>query len=156
MTAPPTRDLVRDLRLRGVVFDAAGNRLQVDAPKGIVTSETKDMLRTLKPDLLRTLDREREFLGMSIEEFEKQDSAIEVRVPWLSETLWFVPRIEHIEILVREAVRRGRIWTAAELTDLLSIPGLGSNEIERIGRLKAEFGAEILSVTPEVREAGNA
>jgi len=54
------------------------------------------------------------------------------------------------------APRRGRIWTAAELTDLLSIPGLGSNEIESIGRLKAEFGAEILSVTPEVWKAGDA
>ena len=95
-------------------------------------------------------------LDLSLSEFERQGYAIEARVPWLEETLWFVPRPEQVATLMKEGISRGRIWTAAELTDLLSIPGLGSNEIESIGRLKAEFGAEILSVTPEVREAGDA
>ena len=90
-----------------------------------------------------------EFLDMTVEEFSRWDRAVEVAVPWLSETLWFVPRLDHVRFLVADGIRRGRIWTAGELADLLSIPAISRSDIQNIGRLKVAFGAQILSAVPE-------
>ena len=49
------------------------------------------------------------------------DRLLEVRVSWLPVTLWFVPGEAQTEGLLAEGVSRGRIWTAGELLDLLSI-----------------------------------
>ena len=53
---------------------------------------------------------------------------------------------------MRSGIGRGRIWTAFELRDLMTIPGLTQNDIERIGKVKVAFGADVLSVTPDVGE----
>jgi hypothetical protein len=68
----------------------------------------------------------------------------------LEQTLWFVPRSEHIDDLVRDGVHRGRIWTAAELKDLLSVSGLTEQDLVALSRLKQEFDGEVLTVANEI------
>ena len=149
MTAPAARAVLASLRRQGVAIEAGREQLHVDAPAGLITSEIRQALAELKPDLLGVLVEEQRLLDRSLEEFARDNRAIEIRVPWLPETLWFVPRVEHIEVLVREGVARGRIWTAGELIDLASVDGITPSDIERISQLKAKFGAQIVSVSPD-------
>ena len=93
---------------------------------------------------------------MSLEEFERADCATKIRVPWLSETLWWVPRVEHVERLMRENVVRGRVYTAKELTNLTKLSGGGkAGDVRRLSYLKLAFGATILSVLAD-SETGDA
>jgi len=85
---------------------------------------------------------------LSLSEFAEQDVALELRVEWLDQTLWWVPRTEHVDQFLKQGVARGRIWTARELMDLADLPGRTRDDIEKIARLKLAFGAEIESVGP--------
>ena len=98
------------------------------------------------PKAVTTVTTVTRLLGMSLEGFAKQDYGIQVRVPWLDDTLWFVPTPAHSKVLIHEGTPRGRIWTAGELRDLISLPGIDRNDIESIGRLRAAFDAEIVAV----------
>jgi len=149
VTAPAARAVLASLRRQGVAIEAEREQLHVDAPAGMITAEIRQALAELKPDLLGLLVEEQRLLDQSLDEFARGDRAIEIRVPWFPDTLWFVPRVEHVEVLVREGVARGRIWTAGELIDLASVDGVTPADIERIGRLKAKFGAQIVSMTPD-------
>ena len=60
-------------------------------------------------------------LGLPLDQLDRE---LQIRVPWWREPLWFVPRGAAVEALVREGISRGRIWTVAELQDLLSLPTL--------------------------------
>ena len=51
------RSLYHDLKERGVILEAQGEYLKVDAPAGVVTEEDKSALIKLKPTLLRFLSR---------------------------------------------------------------------------------------------------
>ena len=51
------RNLYHDLKERGVVLEAQGEYLKVDAPAGVVTEEDKIALIEFKPTLLRFLSR---------------------------------------------------------------------------------------------------
>ena len=55
-------------------------------------------------------------------DFHAAGQMLEVRVPWLPVSLWFVPDESAAEALVGEGVSRGRVWTAHELVDLLRVP----------------------------------
>jgi hypothetical protein len=114
-----------------------------------VSDRDRETLRDLKPDIVERLRQEQHLLGLSLDQFAKQDASIELAVPWLSETIWFVPRVQHIEDLVNDGVHRGRVWTARELKDLSSIPRLTGKDLVALGRLKLAFGGEVLSVTPD-------
>ena len=84
---------------------------------------------------------------MSLDQFSREGRVIEVRVPWLDMTLWFVPTLDYIDRLLTRGVHRGRIWTAGELTDLMKV-GLGCREAARtLGRIKVDFGAELVSIS---------
>jgi hypothetical protein len=52
--------LYHDLRERGVILEAQGDLLKVDAPAGVVTEEDKTALLGFKPVLLEFLSRPRE------------------------------------------------------------------------------------------------
>jgi hypothetical protein len=96
---------------------------------------------------------------MTVSEFEADGPALELRVGWTAETLWLVPRANHVEILVREGVNPGRIWTVRELADFLAAPGLTRADIEKIAHVKAAFGAVIIDVVPDTgdcKQAGDA
>src|SRR3989442_3886277 len=79
------------------------------------------------------------FLSMTLREFEDQGRPLEVKVPGLSVTLWFVPGSSEQEALVSEGVSPGRIWTAAELTALWKFPSLTREQAQTLARIKAEF-----------------
>ena len=51
------RNLYHDLQERGVILEAQGEYLKVDAPAGVVTEEDKIALLEFKPTLLRFLSR---------------------------------------------------------------------------------------------------
>jgi len=48
-------ELLADLRARGVVVEARGDRLRLDAPAGVLTDELRDVVRAHKPRLLALL-----------------------------------------------------------------------------------------------------
>ena len=145
--------LLRDLRVRGVRLSADGTRLRVQAPAQVISEDERRSLADVKPLVLATLAREAKLLTLTVSEFGRQDLGVEVAVPWLEETVWLVPRVDQADRLVRSGVKRGRIWTATELADLFSIDGVSPDDIARIGRLKAMFGAEVCEVGRDVPEA---
>ena len=146
--------LLADLRKRHIDFRVVGDRLRVRAPRGMVSPETREALRAVKPKLIDRLKLEARFLDLSLDDSAHQDYGIEMAVPWFTETLWFVPRLEHVESLVGSGVHRGRIWTGRELEDFISLPGMTSEEVVNIARLKATFGGEILSLDPATPTSG--
>lgn len=154
MTA--AQSLLRELRRKGAVVTLHGDRVRVGAPEGAITPEEREALRATKADVVFFLTQEQHFLAMSLSQFEGQTAALEVYVPWLPLTLWFVPRVEQVTVLVREGIARGRIWTAGELVDLASIPGLTRQDIVSIARVKAAFGAEIVAVHLDAEESKDA
>lgn len=83
-----------------------------------------------------------QFLEMTLDEFETQDHALQVRVPWLSECLWFVPSSAVAKSLNREGISLGQIWTARELRNLLEVGGVTLEQVQNLTRIKQEFGAE--------------
>lgn len=98
-------------------------------------------------------------LEMTVSQFEAAGAALELRVGWTAESLWLVPRACYVEILVRQGISRGRIWTVRELAEFLAAPGLTRHDIEKIAHLKAAFGAVIIDVVPDTgdaKKAGNA
>jgi len=96
-----------------------------------------------------------EMQGMSLSQFARERRAIEVRVPWLDVTLWWVPTPDHIDPLVKRGVHRGRIWTASELSDLLRIRR-GCREVARtLAHIKLMFGAELVSVDVPTKPNGS-
>ncbi len=149
MTAGNSRTLLVELRRKDVRIDVVGDRLHVSAPRGTVSQQTRDALRGHKAELLTRLKLEARLLGLSLDNFAEQDYYIELAVPWLEETIWFVPRANFINDLVRDGVCRGCIWTARELKDLLSAPGLTEQDLISLGRLKLAFDGEVLSVAPD-------
>jgi hypothetical protein len=50
--------LYDDLKQRGVILGAVGERLKIDAPVGVVTEDDKTALRQYKPVLLGLLSRQ--------------------------------------------------------------------------------------------------
>lgn len=83
---------------------------------------------------------------LTVSEFARGNQMYELQVPYMDETLWFVPDVHAAAQLVREGVSRGRIWTAEELLDLASIPSLPREDLRRIVRFKTVFGAVIVDV----------
>jgi hypothetical protein len=51
--------LYHDLKSRGVILEAQGEHLKVDAPAGVLTEEHRTALKEFKPRLLRFLSRSR-------------------------------------------------------------------------------------------------
>ncbi|MCP4006335.1 MAG: hypothetical protein GY725_19320 [bacterium] len=156
MSRRPAALLLRQLRRDGAVFEIHDGRLRVEAPSKVLSKDAKRAIREQREPLLRSLATERHVLDLPLDEFEHQERAIEVTVPWLNDTLWFVPRLEHIELLIRDGVGRGRIWTVLELRDLVSVPGMRREDLEQIGRLRAAFDAEIVSIQDDRQDSGPA
>ena len=147
MTA--ARTLLRELRARGVRVAARGNGIHVEAPTGVVSPEAREQLSAAKPEVLAQLTAENQVMGMSCGEFGRQHLAVELRIPGLDETLWLAPQPADAARLATEGIGRGRIFTAHELADLLSIPALTADEFHKIALLKVAFGADIVEVKPD-------
>ncbi len=91
-------------------------------------------------------------LEMPLDQFEREGRPIQVRVPGLRETLWFVPGCSDGEALVSRGIGRGRIWTARELMEIWKVPGLTREQAQTLARIKLEFEADIVSVEPLTTE----
>jgi hypothetical protein len=76
---------------------------------------------------------------LPLEAFAGAQAVLEVRVPWLPEPLWFVPTEADAEALAAERISRGLVWTAAELKDLLTIPGITKADARTLAEAKRLF-----------------
>jgi hypothetical protein len=92
------------------------------------------------------LGRVRTFLDMPLGEFQHRGALIEVRVPWLDVSLWMVPGEQDVAMLLAEGVSRGRIWTAAELLNLMSITPRTPDDAQTITHAKLAIDGEISAV----------
>jgi hypothetical protein len=86
-----------------------------------------------------TLDRDlMPILAMPLDEFVRKGKLLEVRVPWLGVTLWFVPEKRDADMLGREGVNRGRVWTTEELVGALTLADQ-SEAVRTIALVKVAF-----------------
>lgn len=91
-----------------------------------------------------------QFLGMPLDVFQCAGASLEVRVPWLDVTLWMVPTDRDVAGLMAEGIRRGRIWTAAELMDLMAIAERTPETVKTVTHAKLEMDGGITEVRPRV------
>jgi hypothetical protein len=90
---------------------------------------------------------------MPLDRFEAEGSPLEVRVPWLSETLWLVPTEREAEALAPEGIGRGRVWTARKLIQLMMLRGRTPEVVRTIALAKIAFAGDITAVTSLSRTA---
>lgn len=60
-------ELLSDLRSRGVQIEAKGDRLRIDAPRGVLDRETRKKLAECKSELLTLLNSDDEDIAWRIE-----------------------------------------------------------------------------------------
>jgi hypothetical protein len=140
-------ELVGTLRTRGVILRPDGDLLRI-RPASMVSSDEKAALRVHKAEVLALLRLDPEVgrvLGLPLDQL---DRVLEIRVPWWPDPLWFVPAEADAEILVHEGISRGRIWTAGELRDLLSIPGITKASARRVAEAKLAMDGDVTVVRP--------
>ena len=85
-------------------------------------------------------------LGMPLDVFESKSSILKIRVPFLVVTLFFVSTSNEVKTLSKEGISRGRIWTARELIDLLSIPMLTQDNLTSVARAKVIFDGDLAEI----------
>jgi hypothetical protein len=93
---------------------------------------------------------------MPLSQFEVEGHPLEIAVPGLVETLWFVPTEDHALVIGSRGVRRGRVWTAAELRVVAACPDADRDELLTMARVKARFDGEVIDaqIAPEPSTAG--
>jgi len=111
---------------------AEGDGLHYQAPKGTMTPDLRGTIQRHKPSLLRLMGRA-----------EDAQCCLEVQVPGLGDTLWFVPTDHDVDRLVAEGISRGRVWTAKELRTLITAPRLAHEDALSIARTKLAFDATV-------------
>jgi len=151
MTRSPAIEVLADLRHRGVRVRTEGDRLRLKAPEGVVSANVRETLVQHRSDLLAHVRLEERLLDLPLSEFASRGCSIEVEVPGLDQTLWFVPNEESAKTLEREGIQRGRTWTAHELIDLLTAPRITHEDIVSVARAKNAFSAEVVDVRPAER-----
>jgi hypothetical protein len=80
---------------------------------------------------------------MPIDEFARNGKLLEARVPWFDVTLWFVPDERDADMLGREGVNRGRVWTTRELIGSLAVADQ-SQAVRTIALVKVAFHGAIV------------
>ena len=89
-------ELLRDLEERDVRLALHGDRLQVDAPQGMITSELRQSLASHKPELVNlirqrdsALSREDAITAMDLDEFARADIVLRVHSTVLDQEVLF-------------------------------------------------------------------
>ena len=85
-------------------------------------------------------------LAMRLDVFTREGQPVEIRVPWWPATLFFVPDVRHAEALSREGIERARVWTAAELVQLLEGVPWNAEALRIVMVARREFGGEVVQV----------
>lgn len=86
------------------------------------------------------------FLGLPLDMFAHGGTSLEVRVRWLDVTLWIAPGDRDAAQLMAEGVGRGRIWTAAELLQLITIADRKPGTVKTITHAKLVMDGDIITV----------
>ena len=122
----------------GGVPPAGGRRAE---PADVVPSEVPagTVPATPAPDLAA-------IFAMPLDRFAREDQLLEVRIPWLDVTVWFVPEERDAEALGHEGVSRGRIWTARELIALMALPDPTPEIVQRLTLAKRAVDGDIVEV----------
>ena len=94
-------------------------------------------------------------LSLSLAEYREQGSIIEIRVPYLDVTLFFVPSEREVPALQRESISRGRIWTTNELLDLLSIGSLTPESVAHVARAKVAINGDVVEIRRREESEGS-
>jgi hypothetical protein len=87
-----------------------------------------------------------EILAMPLDRFEREGQCLEVRVPWLDVTLWFVPEERDATAIARTGASRGRVWTASELARLMTLPSRTPVIVGAITRAKLAVDGDVIEV----------
>jgi hypothetical protein len=106
--------------------------------------ERPPVLRVAEEGFAATVSR---LVGMSLSQYALDGQPFEIRVPWWRETLWWVPDARHAETLVGSGVSRGRVWTAAEIADVVGA-GLDPGALRLVQVAKEEFNGKVVAVHP--------
>jgi hypothetical protein len=85
-------------------------------------------------------------LGMPLDQYARTGAPLDIRVPWLDVTLWFVPDERDAAALSREGVGRGRVWTARELMDLMTLSDLTLATVRTLALAKCAIDGDIVEV----------
>jgi hypothetical protein len=85
-------------------------------------------------------------LSMPLDQFAREGHCLEVRVAWLTETLWFVPDERDAARLAREGVGRGRVWTGRELAALMSLSDQTLPTVRTVALAKCAIDGDIVEV----------
>lgn len=64
-------------------------------------------------------------VAMPLDRYAREGAPLEFRVPWLEDTLWFVPDGGLAETLVRHGISRGHVWTVGELLAVMPLASHG-------------------------------
>ena len=86
------------------------------------------------------------FLAMPLDVLARAGASLEVCVPWLDVTLWMAPTDRDAAAIMAEGIGRGRIWTAAELIDLMAIADRTREPVKTVTHAKLELDGEITEV----------
>jgi len=73
---------------------------------------------------------------MPLDQFPREGQLLEVRVPWLGKTLWFVPDERGAEALGRDGVSRGAGVDGRELVEVRALPGSTSHGLRTVALSK--------------------
>ena len=142
-----------DIRLR-----AEGERLLVDAPKGVLTSEFRRILKTHKAALMAALPAKENvdwndhldtpptdpFTREAIQDI-KAGKAVPVWSAVLEEWLWFVRDSDAQQKLIDQGCQTP-IYTLGELAvvaDMRANSSFGPEDLRRVHTIKKKFGATI-------------
>jgi hypothetical protein len=122
-----------------VVPDPTRPRLRVPAALKPLVLEHREALRAAVGEIAAVV-------SMPLPIYAREGQPLEVRVPWWPQTLWFVPDETHAHALEFEGVSRGRIWTAAELINVVALDNDQATQLVAIA--KREFAGVVVEVRP--------
>lgn len=127
-------------RLEQLVGRLAGGRDRYTARP---TGGTLPDLRPEDADFAETVAR---LVAMPLDRYAHEGVPLEIQVPWLGQTLWFVPDERQADTIMGEGVRRGRIWTADELMHVLLVAT--REDIQTISIAKLTMDGDVIETRP--------
>jgi hypothetical protein len=143
-------ELLTRVGVLGGTVKALGDQLRLQAPEPL-PHDLVEALRKRKADILALLREPpgaAHILSLTLSEFERQDSSLAIRIPWMEGELWLAQDEEAAAELAAVGISRGRVFTVAELRDLMSAPGLTADQVRAVAQVKAEFSGRLTKVRP--------
>jgi hypothetical protein len=116
-----------------------GDKLRLEAPKGVLTPEMKEAIRQYKPALIALLEAQEARRLLEVQGWVVVYSkAIGEAVLWL----------KHENVVIPTRWRGAVKYTLQELQTLTNNPDLTAEGLKRIHKAKKEFDGKILPASP--------